>query len=447
MIILSAIFPIVVLLVLLLYTANKFNHFLVHIPIIYLIIACCEFLKRFIYVDGPTNSILYFIIVLGTDFGISIILLKNINIKKLTKRFVFWALAILGIVAYSTIHGNLVNSIITFRAVYYIVFLLMFKKEYYIPTPEMEKIHYTLFYILTAISVLYGMVQYFNGYLPWEVNWGDYSPSKMKLSEMGNFGKANRAFSLFSGSQVHALLLGYLFLSSWFIIKDRYRIFRWMLIGFYAFGIFIAGSKALMGGLILSLLFYYNRHLLKYKQQFLILIFLPLLSYFVITPSFLYMVQQFLRSYTPAFISGMLDPMTFTPRIMVFFNFFSSLTYDYTLIVGHGCSVLSANSSFTTDNMYLSILWEYGILGLILFVWFLYSFLKLLYILLNVDNGYSRKIIPLQIVFFTINVLNFITAQSLMSNGMLILFLLNIGYVYGIKWKLEAELNTVMDKL
>jgi O-antigen ligase len=111
------------------------------------------------------------------------------------------------------------------------------------------------------------------------------------------------------------------------------------------------------------------------------------------------------------------------------------LEKNYTLFLGHGSSALDLTSNFNTDNMYLSILYEFGVLGVVVFIYLLYLFLKkndAIFKTLGSTSAYFRKNASICFVFFSANLFNFLTSQSIVSNGGMLLFLLIIGYQRGL---------------
>jgi len=417
-----------------LFIIARYQTFAVHIASALVVLSCTEFSKRFLYLEGSVDPLFYYSILFSFDVFMGVIFITRLKSFGLLTIIFLIVLSLFG--AYSIFQGKALGFILATRSCYYLIALVCFKDSYYVETKQSQFIHILLLGVLTTFSILYGCVQYFYDYLPWEYTWGLFAPAQMSLNAMGNFGHANRAFACFSGNQVHALILTYIFIWLYFNFpKTFFYPSRYVILAFYLLGIFIAGSKGLMVGTLLSFCLYYCRKIINFKAIFIAIVIVPFSAYWLISNSLLYFLQTFLYAKTPSFIAGMLDPMTFSPRLMIFSQFFKSLEKNYTLFLGHGSSALDLTSNFNTDNMYLSILYEFGVLGVVVFIYLLYLFLKkndAIFKTLGSTSAYFRKNASICFVFFSANLFNFLTSQSIVSNGGMLLFLLIIGYQRGL---------------
>jgi hypothetical protein len=206
-----------------------------------------------------------------------------------------------------------------------------------------------------VVSVIYAFYQKTFGYLPFEVNW--ISSGLGHVSELGYYVTDEiRAFSFYAG------LPEFGFISCiYFLFSIRARSFLLLILSLS--GIFLAGSR----GIILSAVLAFFLYLFKIKT---INFFRPLLLLFLALGAYLFLAlilpeTGFLEAKDDAY--RLLVYGTFAARYSLFIDFLSSYDFLSLMFGAHQTEVI------LFDNMYLTVLNNFGLLGLIPFLYWLFK--------------------------------------------------------------------------
>jgi hypothetical protein len=337
---------------------------------IFYAICFSEFLKRFIYINGPTHNLLYYSCIFIPTIVVFIYIL--IGDKKLDKYkfIIFCCFVIIQFFVVLLDNREKLGKLIVFLCSNIIyVFPLILKKS---PQINNNKCNY-LFLILLIITIIYGLTQHIIGYFIWDKNWSDFSPSVIDLFATSNWGGFNRVYSLFSGIQDFAIFL--LFTTLILLIDFTNKKLRLLVILCLLTGLYIAGSKSMMISLSIALVIYLLRSKINPLFLFVILFILP---YTIIMS--LYIPYKSDIEFALINIGGLFNFGTILPRLEIFYDFFSSFTSSNLLGCGSGCM------EGVVDNMYIRILIENGIIGFILFMSLIYLIIRQLFYIIRIQN-------------------------------------------------------------
>jgi hypothetical protein len=336
-----------------------------YIIMIFYSICFSEFSKRFIFIIGEVNNIIYYTCVFFPIFFVFIYIFSG-NLKIDIQKCIFFFLIFIFeffIVLISNV-SNIGKLIVYFGSVLFYVFPFVF-------TVFCKTRKYSYFFLfLLTITVMYGVIQHSVGYFIWDRNWGKFSPSVMDITALGNWGSFTRAFSFFSGVQDFALFIIFTTILLW--INSKGYFIKLVLIMLLISGLYISGAKAMMVSLIVAFLAYYLQRRINYLFLFLGLYILP---YILIMGLYIILKNDIVRILSP--MTGLFTLSTIIPRLEIVYAFFSSIkdSFDISSIFGVGFGCIEG----TVDNMYIRILVETGIIGFIIFMYFIYSAIKRLY--------------------------------------------------------------------
>jgi O-antigen ligase len=333
-------------------------------------ICLSEFLKRFIYINGPVPIALYYgCIFIPTLIAFIYILLGDRKLDR-HKSVIFFVFVIIQILIVLLGNREKFGRLIIFlcsNTIY--IFPLFLKNPYKINNNQCNY----LFLLLLTITLLYGLIQHFIGYFAWDKNWSDFSSSVMDIYAIGNFGSFNRAYSLFSGIQDFAVFLIFTTLLLLNYIKSN--VLQILIIFCLITGLYIAGSKSMIISLFISLIIYLVRQKINPLILFIMLFILPYIIIMSIYTAYQNDIVSMLINMTGLFNFG-----TILPRLEIFYNFFSSFEIGNLLGCGSGCMV------GVVDNMYIRILIENGLIGFVAFMLLLYTIIKRLLYITNVQH-------------------------------------------------------------
>ena len=302
----------------------------------FLVINSFSFVKRFI-----TDSLLY-----KYSTFIPLFFVLNTKVSKSGLIIVSFFTLI------SFISGN-------FDSFYYLIpffLLILFKTSFY--KLDFEKlILYTRWFLL--ISVFYSIVQIIFGFLPHEIIWINSDLSIVNSDNMFIGDRSIRPFSFFASIPEYALFCCiYLY---YFLNK---RNFLWIFIS--GSGLLLSGSRGLIFSFLISIVVINLFKIRAFKK----LIFSSLLIA-VFSIAILIQFSDYFLSLQMAYSdSRLLLFQTFTTRYFQFIEFFDS--FDLSNILIPESNIYSESSDVTYDNLYITILSNFGFFGFVLF-YFLFS--------------------------------------------------------------------------
>jgi hypothetical protein len=346
-----------------------------YIIMIFYSICFSEFLKRFVFIIGEVNNTIYYACVFFPLFFVFIYIFSGnlkIDIQKCIFFFLFFIFEFF-IVIISNV-SNIGKLIVYFGSVLFYVFPFVFKVHC-----KTKKYPY-FFLFLLIITVMYGVIQHRVGYFMWDRNWGKFSPSVMDITALGNWGSFTRTFSLFSGVQDFSLFAIFTSILLW--INSKGYFIKLVLIIVLIIGLYISGAKAMMISLIVAFLAYYLHRKINYLFLFLGLYILP---YILIMGLYIILKDDIVR--TLSTMTGLFNLGTIIPRLEIIYTFFSSAKniFDISTMFGVGMGCMEG----VVDNMYIRILIETGIVGLVIFMFIICSIIKKLYSLEKISTQSS----------------------------------------------------------
>ncbi len=396
----------------------KENNFYTDITFMYIFICISNFLKRFIYLSSSSPDYLYYFILLLPDLFFVLILIKsrlkfNFFRLKLVAAFVGVSMCLI------LLNVNLSTFILTFKASFMYLFLLTFDDKYYELNKTIIIKSLLVFIIISLISIWYGSIQFWIDYLPWERRWGELSPTQMKFYQIENYGFTKRAFSFFSGVTDFGLFLASVFILLATLIKKSY--FKIILLVVISYGIFITGSKTIYVALIASYLMFALKKKLNYKLMIAFLVLPIVLIGLVLTPSMLYLVGNQFLAYGGVFAS-IFNPATLAPRIQIFNDFVSDIS-PLSFFIGSGLKNYGPAAK-TFDNLYLSIINGYGLVGLVILISYIVYFYRNFFKLFEkIKDKNSLDLLNCCFLYNTLFLMSSYTHQGLYSISYLLLFL------------------------
>jgi hypothetical protein len=213
---------------------------------------------------------------------------------------------------------------------------------------EIENVFLKLKYIF-LLSVIYGLVQKFYGYLPQEMAW--ITNGIGMVGEAGYFVRPEdlRAFSFYAGVAEFGLI------SSIFLFISIKRTSVMLFIACFI-GIIISGSRGMMVSIFIAL----NCSLLyRYFSPKKTVVFGFLLSIFIyIILAFILPMTRFVEG---PYASRLLVYGTYGARVQVLLDFIGNLTLTNLLIGG-------ITNNNVLDNFYLFLIDKFGLVFLVFFI-------------------------------------------------------------------------------
>lgn len=320
------------------------------IILIILSINISEFLKRFIYIGGPISALFYYLMIFFPYTMLLYIFIKKIKYRK-SGLLLYLSIIFFFLVVAAFKSDGLGGSIVFIGST--IIYTLPFFCVPQVIIESNNRIVKTAF-IIILISVIYGCFQFGFGYFIWDRNWAKYAPTQMNLFNLSNFGRFNRAFSIYSGLQDFSYTI--VFLSGIvFLRTNKNNSIRGLNILLSAIGLYISAAKTIILALMLTAFLFSIRKRLNPTIMVVMIVFVPLLL-FIFASVILSQYIEYLSILGPTF-----NPGTMLPRISIVASFFKDLSVSESLIgTGLGTAEMS-------DNMYIHLIQSYGFLGLALF--------------------------------------------------------------------------------
>lgn len=381
---------------------GDYSH-IVYIVMISFSICFSEFLKRFIFINGPVSSLLYYACIFFPLFVLFIyVFAGNLNVD-ITRCIIFFSFIIIQFIVVTLFNRSKIGSLIIYLGgslIYVFPFI-------FTVSCKTNKYSYFLLYLL-IIAVVYGFIQHSIGYFIWEWNWDKFSPTKISVFATSNFGSFSRAFSVFSGVQDFSLFI--IFTVILLFVNSVGNGIKTLLLFILLSGLYIAGAKSMMISLLISYIIYIFR---KKINPFLLFILVYLLPYIIIMG--FYIVFKDIIHYYLINMAGLFNFGTILPRLEIIYNFLTSL--EITILgIGSGCM------EGVVDNMYIRILVENGIMGLITFMFLLYKTIKkLCYI--EKFNEYNQTENKFYWLLFIVITFSMHSGELLISRFSMIIFI------------------------
>lgn len=326
------------------------------------VITCIsEFSKRFIYICGDIDPLVYYLVLFIPD----ILIVYDIILSKSIKKPVLLLFLIVIVSSFlSILNSQGIGSLaISLRTIFYPFLISLISQS-----TEKEYLDYQKYFnkiiITIIISIIYSSYQFFIDYPFWEYNWDVFSPANMNITAISNFGTINRSFGFFSEVANQGVAISIVFLYIYYLYKLTYV--KLLLLSILMFGLIITGSKAAIVSLFLVIPFFKLWILLKNHLIFLILLGFYLLS---ISRPFVYMLITYARQLFSGASLALLDPATLLARIKTIENF-NNLMSPFSYIFGSGVGYIGG---IVMDNLYLYIVYKVGIVGLLLFLFIVHK--------------------------------------------------------------------------
>jgi hypothetical protein len=303
--------------------------------------------------------------------------------------------------------SNIGSLIVFFGSVLFYIFPLIFKTNHVNQNKQTITIWFAFLLVLT---IVYGIIQHITGYFIWDKNWGKFSPTGMDIVAMSNWGHFHRAFSFFSGLQEFAIFIIFTILLLWTSINGMPM--KILLCALLLTGLYIAGAKSMILSLPVAFISYYIR---KKITPFVLFFSLFILPYIIIILVYVSIKDTLIGHLS--MMTGLFDFGTILPRLENIYMNLSTLNSIFT-VFGAG---VNTPGSFM-DNMYITILWETGFPGLILFMLLIYKEIKRLHYIEKEDKIYPMENAFLHIVFISMT-LSMHSGPLLLSRFSIIVFI------------------------
>jgi hypothetical protein len=298
--------------------------------------------------------------------------------------------------------SNIGKLIVFYGSVLFYIFPFIFRVSYKIK-------NYYIFFFLLIASIIYGIVQHSIGYFIWDLNWGMFSPSAMDITALGNWGTFTRAFSFFSGVQDFALFIIFTTLLLWINLKGNG--IKLLVATFLIIGLYIAGAKAMILSFAVALLAHFVRKKINASLLFFGLYVLPYICIMA-----LYIMLNNMLVAKLSMMTGLFNFGTVLPRLEIIYRYLSEFNFSNS-IFGVGMGVTG-----TFDNMYIRILAETGIIGLVVFLFFLHATIKKLYYIQERSSRLSSKENYFLFIVLIVMTFSMHSGELLMSRFSMIVF-------------------------
>jgi hypothetical protein len=420
------------------YLIYKRNNFLSHLALFIVAIAFSDFSKRVIYLYGTDLKEWYYPILLLPDtvfFCVLIVSLPKVNKIRFWIVLTFLFLTI----AYSLMQNDIASVFSNVKTIYWYFIILILPSKYFDVSFYGMKDYYLFFVCLCLLAGGYGFFQFIFGYFSWELKWFEFSPTKIGIQDVTSQNRVYRAFSFFSGIQEAGLIYSNAILLM--IMRKKKNaadlIINSSIILLLAIALVTTGAKAVWVGLFICLVLF----ALKIPQKPLVsftAICSPMIILAILSKSSIYQLVLFVRSFFPAGVSNLIDPGSLLPRLDIYLNFFNSLNFDVYFIFGHGIgSTVGLTKSFVYfDNMYLQILSEFGIVGIVVFFSIIYLSFRAYAALNNsVLFHHERTLLNVSMCFEIIVLIHLYTSQSFLMRSILILFICSLMLIFNLHRK------------
>lgn len=414
------------------------------IPALILFCGISEFFKRYLYLYNFNNiQSIYYLILFVPDLIFLIIIFLNSRFQRGMLIYVTTIIFFLGL--YSLlVNNNLMNVIVNIKSyLYYMMILCLPKNNCDLDQKKLD-FYVFVFILIGLITVVYALYQHFCGYPVWEINWFKNSPTGMKINDVTNNGKIFRSYSMFSGIQEFGLILIYVISLTYYYFKNQLNNnLKWAIIAFITIGILTTAAKGIWVCFLLTIFFCYLNIVSKPKIYVLIL-FVPSIILALVHPAIVYTIVVFIRGYFPEKVTSYIDPITLMPRIRIVQECFLNTSLNMELLLGNGIGSTRTINGVTTvfDNMFLYIIFEFGIIGFVIFVMVIYRVAKNIQkTLLMPITCFEEIFLRASIFFITAVILNCNIGQTLMIRTIFILFCLSCYYPFYLTKKYRLIYN------
>ena len=333
---------------------------------LFVITCVCEFLKRFIYIFGDIGSIPYYIVLFIPD---SIILLDIVISRKFRKPLLFLIFFVFLMSVVAMLYGQSIMQVVIMVRTVFLPITLMFLvsgSSINKALPYAKTINISHVLIVVSLSSLYGAYQFFFDYPFWEYNWDLYSPANMSLTQITRHGEVQRGFGFFSevsgqGMAASIAMIYVMYTFNNYVLK--YIILLILLIGLitsFSKTAFVAFFVALF---IWKLVFFVRRWILLLASLGLIAL--------ANSREVIYTLIEFVRrNFSGVLLSG-LDPATLLSRVTTINEFLDNMSVT-SFFLGGG---FGYEGGITMDNLFVYIMYKCGLLGLLLFGYFVNKYM------------------------------------------------------------------------
>lgn len=417
----------------------RYSNLLLQVPALYASIIISDFLKKYLYSYDKVLTISYYLILLMPDFVFLAILLSN-KLFFNKKTFAFLLVFLNLYVFYSLPLNGLINVITNLKTTYYYLFILALSQISYSVTKDAFKSFYISLSILGVLASFYGIYQFFFGYPSWEINWLKNSPTSIslegltnKFEGLTNRGETFRAYSLFGGLHESALFFSYILSLISLTLSFKRDFISKQLLGFlFLSGVILSNAKGVYLGFFVAVVLYRCRWFLSPKKVFFIIL-LPVFILGFLPSDYIYKVGFFILEHLGS-LAYYLNPGTLVPRLEIFSTFLGNINFDIYFFIGHGIGSLIRLEGVSTvlDNMYLQVLYEFGILGLIMLLFLIYK-LYFYYFELIYSNNLGREemiLLNVSFLYITTLIIDLYVSADLVTRSNLILFAFSGKFIH-----------------
>lgn len=208
---------------------------------------------------------------------------------------------------------------------------------------------------------------------------------------------------------------------------------------FLCLALITTGAKGVWAGLIISI-FIFILKIPKRPIICLLTICSPMWFLAILQKSVLYQFVMFVRSIFPGSIIKLVDPGTMVPRLEIFIGFFKDLKINAQFFFGHGIgsTIGLTKSLIFFDNMYLQILWEFGFIGIVSFLFIIYLVFRA-YAAVDKTKlkNYERTLLNVSYCYIIMVMVNLYSSQSFLIRSVLILFICSVMIIFHLRHKYQ----------
>jgi len=384
-------------------------------------------------------DIIFFIILLNVFWQTSFT--KKLKVKLSFPILLFFSWNILSIINPLSPYFTKIAGIKLF-SIYVLAFYIGYA---YAQEINLKEIKYLISVILIVgvISSLYGISQFYIKYFGYEKEWlesGKASIGLRMLSSLNIF----RAFSIFSGVSEFALFMGLCLLFSVFVFfispKKRYII---LLIPIFLIGMILSLCRGVWFGFFLGLMTIFLYQVVKINYKLVLVLFLALLIFvFAFQREKLYQLERIGRESSNPVVTRALVVGTFYSRLNLWSTIKENLLENkHALIFGYGIGSKSSAAKFAlenkeslkfinlgADNMYLQMIFEIGIIGLILFLFVVWRFFNnISFVFKKIGGSWVRYFILISLGYTILILIDGILDATLDLRPLNFLFWLFLG--------------------
>lgn len=304
--------------------------------LLFWIIECLPFVKRIFYWD----DYLYFVF----NYLPALLALRpRIDYKYLSLYALIGVFFIIGNVTFGTATLYFVGLLPLLCKAQFdrVSFQGLFQKFYYIP----------------AIIVIYALFQYLFGYSSFEIGWINSERGKTSAAGLFLLGDNIRPFSMLAGIPEFSFFICLLFYHEYYLRRNL------IFANFAILILFSMGSRGVAVGLFCAMLVFSGANRFSKPVRFVLVSSLGVFSYIILIS-----MELILRSFETD-SSRMLVYGTFGERVEILRDFFEHADF-YSILVGVGLPWR------TFDNIYISVLNDFGLLGFVILIYLLYVGVK-----------------------------------------------------------------------